>query len=110
MAEEDDGTPKNGFAALSAWGAGEEQTVFILIGGVRRENETQMARFYAFLTAPDDDGAVRKCLEALAQQGFEEADLDQIGVMTGPPEEEDFAEPYQAALTGEVALMVFDPE
>jgi len=86
------------------------QPVFILIGGVRRENEPQMSRFYAFVTAPDDDGAVRRCLEALAQQGFEEADLDQIGTMTGPPEEEEYLEPYQTALAGDVALMVFDPE
>lgn len=86
------------------------QPVFILIGGVRRENEPQMSRFYGFVTAPDDDGAVRRCLEALAQQGFEEADLDQIGTMTGPPEEEEYLEPYKAALAGDVALMVFDPE
>lgn len=86
-----------------------ESTVFILIGGVRRENEPEMARFYAFLTAPDDDGAVRRCLESLAQQGFEEADLDQIGILTGPPEEPQFLEPYRTAQKGDVALMVFGP-
>jgi hypothetical protein len=90
--------------------ADSEPTVFILIGGVRRANEAEMARFYAFLAAPDDDGAVRKCLESLAQQGFEEADLDQIGVLTGPPDEEEFHAPYAAALKGEVALMLFDPD
>lgn len=89
---------------------GEGTTVFILIGGVRKQNETAMARFYAFLTAPDDDGAVRRCLESLAQQGFEEADLDQIGILSGPPDEPEFLEPYKFALTGDVALMVFDPE
>lgn len=88
-------------------GDGGDSPVFILIGGVRRENEEEMTRFYAFLTASDDDGAVRKCLEALAQQGFEEADLDQIGVMTGPPEEEEYQDAYRAALSGDVALMVF---
>jgi hypothetical protein len=88
----------------------EEHTVFILIGGVKRTGEPQMTRFYAFVTAPDDDGAVRRCLEALAGQGFDEADLDQIGVMTGPPEEEEFAEPYAAAMAGEVAFMLFENE
>ena len=90
--------------------AGDGSTVFILIGGVRRAQEPEMIRFYAFLTAADDDGAVRKCLESLAQQGFEEADLDQIGVLTGQPEEAEFHEPYAAALKGEVALMLFDPD
>jgi hypothetical protein len=89
---------------------GDGSTVFILIGGVRRSGAEEMIRFYAFLTAADDDGAVRKCLESLAQQGFEEADLDQIGVLTGPPEEEEFHEPYAAAVKGEVALMLFDPD
>jgi hypothetical protein len=90
--------------------SGEDRTVFIVIGGVKRQDDPQMARFYAFVTAPDDDGAVRRCLEALASEGFEEADLDQIGILTGPPEEEEFADPYAAALSGEVALMIFDSE
>jgi len=89
---------------------GEQRPVFILIGGVRRPEEEGMSRFYAFLTAPDDDGAVRKCLEALAQQGFEEADLDQIGIMTGPPEEDEYQEAYGAALGGDVAIIVFGDE
>ncbi len=88
----------------------DEGTVFILIGGVKRAGEEEMTRFYAFVSAPDDDGAVRRCLEGLAGQGFEEADLDQIGVMTGPPEEQEFAEPYAAALAGEVAFMIFENE
>ena len=93
------------------FGTGDEsRPVFILIGGVRRENEEDMSRFYAFLTAPDDDGAVRKCLEALAQQGFDEADLDQIGTMTGPPEEPEYQDAWNAALAGDVALMVFEDD
>ena len=84
-------------------------TVFILIGGVRRANQGEMVRFYGFLTAPDDDGAVRKCLESLAQQGYEEADLDQIGVMTGPPPEPEYRVPYESALKGEVAILILGP-
>lgn len=91
-------------------GGGDGSTLFILIGGVRRADEDGMTRFYAFLSAPDEDGAVRKCLEALAQQEFEEADLDQIGILTGPPEEPEFREAYDAARAGEVAVMLFDDE
>jgi hypothetical protein len=93
-----------------AGAAPSEPVVFILIGGVRKADEQEMTRFYAFLNAPDDDGAVRKCLESLAQQGFEEADLDQIGVLTGLPDEPEFHEPYRSALKGDVGLMLFAEE
>ena len=34
---------------------------------------------HVMLRAPDDDTAVREALNALAEEGFLEADLDQIG-------------------------------
>ncbi|MFL9694788.1 hypothetical protein, partial [Aeromonas veronii] len=59
------------------------------------------------LTAPDDDTAVRLTLNALSEEGFLEADLDQIGMITGAPDEEPHASAYQGALEGEVAIIRF---
>ena len=59
------------------------------------------------LTAPDDDSAVRETLNALSEEGFPEADLDQIGTLTEAPDEEPHASAYKGALTGEVAIIRF---
>ena len=75
--------------------SGDERTVFILIGGVKREGEDADDKVLRLRIALRMTTA--RCAtawKALAGQGFDEADLDQIGVMTGPPEEEEFAEPY----------------
>ena len=62
------------------------------------------------MTAPDDDTAVRKALEALATEGFAKADLDQIGELQGQPEEEPHISAYQGALEGEISIVTFqDP-
>ncbi|MCB1417080.1 MAG: transcriptional regulator [Phyllobacteriaceae bacterium] len=93
--------------------SGEEDDdvmVFIILGEVRRAGEETMRPFNALLTGADDDSAVRSCLEALAQQGYEEANLHQIGNLEEAPDEEPFASAYQAALEGEIALIAYDDE
>lgn len=87
--------------------AEEEPIVFIIVGGVRRADESQMSDFHALLSAADDDSAVRRCLEALASEGYEEADLTQIGNIEEPDENDAFYDPYCAALEGHVALLVY---
>lgn len=82
--------------------------VFIIIGDVRAAGEKEMRPFNALLAAADDDSAVRQCLDALAQEGNEEADLHQIGNLEGRPEEEPFSSAYDAALQGEVAIINYD--
>lgn len=81
--------------------------VFIITGEVRR-GDSAMMPFNALLTGPDDDTAVRQCLEALAQEGYEEADLHQIGNLEGAPDDEPFISAYQAALEGEVAIIAYE--
>lgn len=88
-----------------------EPTVFIVIGRVWTEEqagEGEPMEIHALLTAPDDDSAVRKTLEALAAQGYAEAELDQIGVMDGEPEDAMYEGAYQDALSGNVAIITFN--
>jgi hypothetical protein len=84
----------------------EERPVTIIIGRVRRGTSGRWENVHVMLTAPDDDSAVRKTLDALATEGYAEAELDQIGEMEGEPDEEPHISAYQGALEGEVAIVV----
>lgn len=81
--------------------------VFIVIGRAYEEENGEGIPIHVILTAPDDDTAVRETLNALSEEGFAEADLDQIGALTEPPDEEPHASAYKGALTGEVAIIRF---
>ncbi|MCQ2004466.1 transcriptional regulator [Rhizobium sp. NRK18] len=88
--------------------APDEPIVFIIIGKAYRIKGDEGMEIHIMLAAPDDDTAVRTALDALAQEGFAEADLDQIGTLDGMPDEEPHASAYQGVLEGEVAIIRFD--
>lgn len=82
--------------------------VFIVIGkAYERDGDADGIDIHVMLSAPDDDTAVREALNALAEEGFLEADLDQIGTLTDVPEEEPHASAYRGALQGEMAIIRF---
>lgn len=87
-----------------------DPVVYIVIGRVW-ENEEALPEdaitIHALLTAPDDDDAVRRTLESLSSQGFAEAELEQIGVMDGEPDDPVYESAYQDALSGNVAIVTF---
>lgn len=89
-----DNEPRNGF-------------VFIIIGKAYGEGDEEGIDIHVMLRAPDDDTAVRDALNALTEEGFTEAELDQIGTLMGVPEEEPHASAYQGALEGEVSIIRF---
>jgi hypothetical protein len=88
----------------------EPTPVTIITGRVFRRKGGRAEGVHVMLVAPDDDSAVRRALESLAKEGFAEAELDQIGEMEGPPDEEPHASAYQGALEGEVSIITFDEE
>lgn len=81
--------------------------VFIVIGRGYLDKGGEGVELHVMLQAPDDDSAVRLTLNALSEEGFLEADLDQIGTITEPPVDEPHASAYQGALEGEVAIIRF---
>ena len=85
----------------------EGPMVFIIIGKGYESDASDGVDLHIMLKAADDDSAVREALNALAEEGFIEADLDQIGMLTEIPEEEPHASAYQGALEGEVAIIRF---
>jgi hypothetical protein len=88
----------------------EPVPVTIITGRVFRNKGGRAEGVHIMLVAPDDDSAVRQALESLAREGYAEAELDQIGEMEGPPDEEPHASAYQGALEGEVSIVTFDED
>ena len=81
--------------------------IFIIIGKGYESDASEGIDLHIMLKAPDDDTAVREALNALAEEGFIEADLDQIGMLTEVPSDEPHASAYQGALDGEVSIIRF---
>ncbi|WP_176085152.1 transcriptional regulator [Martelella sp. HB161492] len=86
-----------------------ERMVFIITGKVYHEWNGD-AEVHVLIAAPDEDSAVRNTLNALAAEGYAEADLDQIGLITEIPDEEPHASAYETALEGEVAIIKISGE
>ena len=86
----------------------DERPVTIIVGRVFRKKGGKSEGVHVMLIAPDDDTAVRRAIDALAAEGYAEAELDQIGDMQGAPEDEPHLSAYQGALQGEVSIVMFD--
>ena len=86
----------------------EQRHVTIITGRVWRRKGGKSEGVHVMLSAPDDDTAVRTALESLAKEGYAEAELDQIGDMDGPPEDEPHLSAYQGAIEGEVSIVTFE--
>lgn len=86
----------------------EERPVTIITGRVWRKKGGKPEGVHIMLVAPDDDTAVRLALDALAKEGYAEAELDQIGDMQGEPDDEPQISAYQGALEGEVSIVTFN--
>lgn len=84
-----------------------EPVIFIITGRAWQIQDGEPTDLHILLRAPDDDSAVREALNALAEEGYEEAELDQIGMLDGSPDEEPHASAYQGAMEGEVAIVTF---
>lgn len=86
----------------------DQQAVTIITGRVWKKKGGESEGVHVMLIAPDDDSAVRRALEALAKEGYAEAELDQIGDMQGEPDDEPHLSAYQGALEGEISIVTFD--
>ena len=67
-----------------------EHPVTIITGRVWKRKGGTPEGVHVMLVAPDEDSAVRKALDALATEGYAEAELDQIGEMEGEPDDEPY--------------------
>ena len=48
------------------------------------------------------------CAGSASREGYAEAELDRIGELESPPDDEPHASAYQGAMEGEVSIVTFD--
>lgn len=86
----------------------EPKTVHLVVADVWKDKEEDPRQVHLLLMNDDADGLVQLALQILANEGYEEAELLEIGTLTEEPEEEPHLSAYRNALTGQVALIEFN--
>ncbi|NBN63674.1 regulator [Microvirga tunisiensis] len=89
---------------------GDAPFVFIVVGRVWEDSEgapQDAIPVHVLLARPDEETAVQATLEALSLNNYALAELDQIGVLDGEPDDPTYEDAYQDALEGNVAVIAF---
>lgn len=90
-----------------------EPFVFIVVGRVWEDAEgapQDAITVHVLVSRADEETAIQATLEALSVNGYALAELDQIGVLSGEPDDETYDDAYQDALEGNVAVIAFKSE
>jgi hypothetical protein len=86
----------------------EQKTVHLIVADVWKDKEDEPRQVHLLLMNDDADGLVQTALQILASEGYEEAELLEVGTLTEEPEEEPHLSAWRTALTGQVALIEFN--
>lgn len=84
-----------------------DKLVFMIVGRVQKAHDEAQFSISIFVTAADDDDAVRRALNSLSEEGYVSAELDRIGLIEVLPEEPLLKQAYDDALGGEVVIVTF---
>ena len=88
----------------------DSPVVHLVIADVWNEGEEESIEVHILLKSDEDEDLVQTVLAILSEEGYNEAELVEMGTITEEPEEEPHKSAWQTALTGEVALIEFDGE
>ncbi|MGH6862032.1 MAG: hypothetical protein ACRECY_17415 [Phyllobacterium sp.] len=86
----------------------QAQPVHLIVADVWKDKGGEPRQVHLLLVNDDADGLVELALRILANEGYEEAELLEIGTLTEEPEEEPHLSAWKNALAGQVALIEFD--
>ncbi|MBA8904197.1 MULTISPECIES: hypothetical protein [unclassified Phyllobacterium] len=86
----------------------DSKPVHLIIADVWKKGEEDSRQVHVLLMNDDTDGLVQTALQILANEGYEEAELLEIGTLTTEPDEEPHLSAWKTALTGQVALIEFN--
>lgn len=86
----------------------ESKTVHVIVADVWKDKDDEPRQVHLLLMNDDADGLVNTALQILANSGYEEAELLEIGTLTEEPEEEPHLSAWKTALTGQAALIEFN--
>lgn len=86
----------------------DSPTVHLIIADVWNEGDEESHEVHMLLTNPENEDLVQLALGILAEEGFHEAELLEVGSITEQPDEEPHLSAWKTAISGEVALIEFD--
>ncbi|ACD72682.1 hypothetical protein P053_00960 [Brucella abortus 01-4165] len=86
----------------------DSPTVHLAIADVWNEGDETPIEVHLLLKADENEDLVQTVLSILAEEGYHEAELLEMGTLTEEPEEEPHKSAWATALSGEVALIEFD--
>lgn len=85
-----------------------DQPVHLIIADVWNEGSDESIEVHLLFTNKEDENLVDLALGILAEEGYHEAELLEVGTIEDQPDEEPHRSAWQTARRGEVALIEFD--
>jgi hypothetical protein len=82
--------------------------VHLIVADVWKDGESEPILVHLLLAESGEEDIVTVALNILAAQGYDEAELTEIGTLTEEPTEEPYASAWNTALSGEAALIEFE--
>ncbi|SDP10544.1 hypothetical protein SAMN05428967_1214 [Phyllobacterium sp. YR620] len=82
--------------------------VNLIVADVWKEKDEDPRQVHLLLITDDTENLVNIALQILANEGYDEAELLEIGTITEEPDEEPHRSAWQNALTGQAALIEFN--
>lgn len=86
----------------------DSQSVHLVIAEVWNEGEEESVEVHLLLQSDVNEDLVQTVLNILADEGYDQAELLEMAILTDQPEEEPHKSAWQTALSGQVALIEFD--
>ncbi len=86
----------------------DSNSVYLIIADVWNKDVEESVEVHMVLTLEEDDDLVQTALSILADEGYDEAELLEVGTLESQPDEEPHKSAWETAMRGEIALIEFD--
>lgn len=86
----------------------DSSSVYLIIADVWHKDVEEPVEVHMLLTLEEDADLVQTALSILADEGYDEAELLEIGTLDSQPDEEPHKSAWETAMRGEIALIEFD--
>lgn len=88
----------------------DSNSVYLIIADVWNKDVEESVEVHMVLTLEEDDDLVQTALSILADEGYDEAELLEVGTLDSQPDEEPHKSAWETAMRGEIALIEFDAD
>ena len=82
--------------------------IHLIVADVWKGKDDEPRQVHLLFATDDTENLVNIALQILANEGYDEAELLEIGTITEEPEEEPHLSAWRNALTGQAALIEFN--